>query len=145
MKPSNLDDVGQIRSSQGTSMKSIRKEDTLERKGLISSSTFEHSEEILKTHRHSTEKMISIALKEKMLAIPSAKHRMMQITPVLFTLVRQASYKPPARVARNCRSRQRGQMPLALTKIALRCHRPHCRVNSQLITEPDDLPLSVDT
>lgn len=42
------------------------------------------------THRHKTEKMISITFKEKMLAMPSAKQRKIQITPVLLRLVRQA-------------------------------------------------------
>jgi hypothetical protein len=79
MKPSNLGEVGQMRSSRGTSMKMMMKAHTLE----VAVSLGRGMRKDGVAYRHTMLKaMTKVAW--KMFAIPSAKQRKIHSTPVLF-------------------------------------------------------------
>jgi hypothetical protein len=79
MKLSNLGEVGQIRSSSGTSTKRMMKELTL----LAGQYYYFHELSRVRAHRHNILKTMIRIPKVKQLARPSAKHSTMQSTPVL--------------------------------------------------------------
>lgn len=79
MKLSNFSEVGQILSRKGTSTKMRINPETLKESVLRKPVVRAPNE----THRHRMLKTMRTALNEKMLAMPRAKQRIMQITPVL--------------------------------------------------------------
>lgn len=76
MNESNFWEVGQIRSRSGISTKMIRRPETLRL-------SVDVEEEVRVTYMQKMVKIIRGMLNEKMLAMPTARHRTMHSTPVL--------------------------------------------------------------
>lgn len=95
MNESNLDDVGQMRSRRGISMKRMTKDEHLRNVPIWERvSVFWHLFDIAmdkmwtwQTHKHSILMMMMKTLKLKMLAMPRAKQSIMDNTPDLCDLV----------------------------------------------------------